>query len=326
MNPVSLETIVWMVALFVAGALSGYMLDMPTEGLAAGAFAAAAWYMLFSRRNSAQTAYISPVEQVQSSFNGNERVSELASTKSQSVHSTSSAPVVEIQEPAEEAVSNRDFRGESDDFIRTIATSCKEVSAGLEAAHKRISDVDMQAQGVRALASTIRAGSIEMRNLLAEAHKQVESSSDEVNRLSIHTAEVSRAADLIQDIAGRTNLLALNAAIEAARAGEAGRGFAVVADEIRRLAEQVQKATIHIMSTTTAITESKEKVHDGLLGAVGAVQFTLESENGNVDNLEQLMVKAQNLEADSSHGTSLIEIQSKTIESMVSSLEKKLDA
>jgi len=324
MNPVSLETIFWMVGLFVAGALSGYMLDMPTEGLAAGVVAAGAWYMLFYRRNSVQGTYNSPVEQVQSSFSVHDRVIEAAPSRSQSVQSTSVAPVVEMEESAEDAGDHREFRGVTDEFIRSVASICKEVNIGLEAAHKRISDVDVQAQGVRALASTIRAGSIEMRNLLVEAHKQVESSSDEVNRLSIHTAEVSRAADLIQDIAGRTNLLALNAAIEAARAGEAGRGFAVVADEIRRLAEQVQKATIHIMSTTTAITESKEKVHDGLLGAVGAVQFTLESENGNVDNLEQLMVKAQNLEADSSHGTSLIEIQSKAIESMANSLEKKL--
>jgi len=99
--------------------------------------------------------------------------------------------------------------------------------------------------------------------LEALKHYQIARRQDIVNeeqRVRLVVEQVTSLApfaQLIREIAKRTNLLALNAAIEAARAGEAGRGFAVVADEVRKLSEQTEqtaaKITSGIDSVTTAI-------------------------------------------------------------------------
>jgi methyl-accepting chemotaxis protein len=67
-----------------------------------------------------------------------------------------------------------------------------------------------------------------------------------IEALNTQVERIGAVADMIGEIAARTNLLALNATIEAARAGDAGKGFAVVASEVKQLATQTARSTEEI--------------------------------------------------------------------------------
>ena len=81
---------------------------------------------------------------------------------------------------------------------------------------------------------------------------------DRVGELTGAAGRIGDVVELINTIAGQTNLLALDATIEAARAGDAGRGFAVVASEVKTLAEQTANATGEIGQQVTSIRSATE--------------------------------------------------------------------
>jgi methyl-accepting chemotaxis protein len=101
-------------------------------------------------------------------------------------------------------------------------------------------------------------GSTELADGVAkirDARDQAVATSQNMTSLQQRSQKIQVIADVIHEIATRTNLVALNAAIEAARAGERGRGFAVVAQEVRQLAQRTKEATGEIAGMLREIHE-----------------------------------------------------------------------
>ena len=135
-------------------------------------------------------------------------------------------------------------------------------------------------------AQTVASAAEQLADFIREISQQVTQSSTVVGQavdagghtratIKVLTERVGRigaVADMIREIAGKTNLLALNATIEAARAGEAGKGFAVVAGEVKQLASQTARSTDEIAKHINDVRTATEEA----VAAVAAIEATIQ--------------------------------------------------
>jgi methyl-accepting chemotaxis protein len=130
--------------------------------------------------------------------------------------------------------------------MTSMAASAKQMSSSIRTVGVAVEEMTASISGVARNAE-------QAANVAGRAAQLVQTSTENISRLSTAAAEVGKVVEFIQSIAKQTNLLALNATIEAARAGEAGNGFAVVAAEVKKLAKQTAEATEHIRERIQAI-------------------------------------------------------------------------
>ena len=143
-------------------------------------------------------------------------------------------------------------------------------------------------------------------NVMRSVSETVDHASRQIAGLGERSDQIGQIVNVIDEIAGRTNLLALNAAIEAARAGEQGRGFAVVAGEVRNLAERTSSATKEIAemigslqreteAAVIAMREGTAQVHQAVGAAAeagGKLQRIIESSEEAAGMVNQIAAAA----------------------------------
>jgi methyl-accepting chemotaxis protein len=163
-----------------------------------------------------------------------------------------------------------------------MSASAGRTGAAAETAASAAGQAMANAQSVAGAAEQLTASIREIGNQMSQSAavvaRAVTAGSETrttIETLNLQVERIGAVADMIGEIAAKTNLLALNATIEAARAGDAGKGFAVVASEVKALATQTARSTQEITQHINQVRVATE----ASVAAVARIEATITEVN-----------------------------------------------
>lgn len=182
----------------------------------------------------------------------------------------------------------------------------------------------------------VEASLMEQETTTARLHALSRSADDRCATLSEHAGSVGNIANVIADVAARTNLLALNASIEAARAGDAGRGFAIVAQEVKGLAAQTAMATDEIraqldrmtgaVGATASIVGDMRTSFDRITDVSGAVEQAMHRQGDVIRSIQRYATSSAELTTDLQGSVSNVEAATDAASRVTSEMGTATDA
>lgn len=159
---------------------------------------------------------------------------------------------------------NRSAIGEQRTQTDMVATAMNEMTMTIKEVSELAQNTFEEMGSVHESAQQTQAQVNSNRDLNSQLQHEMKAATDSIQALDQNVHKIEAILQVIETIAGQTNLLALNAAIEAARAGEHGRGFAVVADEVRTLASRTQQSTEEVKATIDTLLVGSTKAVDAI--------------------------------------------------------------
>ncbi len=131
-----------------------------------------------------------------------------------------------------------------------------------------------------------------------EDKAEVDNFKSVMNGISDYSNNLLEVINVIEDIAGRTNLLSMNASIEAAHAGQYGKGFAVVADEIGKLASQSNENSSLIHASLNEMLSDINSVKEGNDRVVGILENVMSFITTTSSDMQKILSDMSGLSRD----------------------------